>query len=409
MLSNKKILFLSREFQHPNNACGICLYNLALEFIDRGYEIYVISLVHKKCAFRYDSKIHVTELYEDKFTTLCNVANGSSKWLVKFFFRIVQFFRLFLVSIITPNTAPLKSREIYRAAKHIIFEYEVGTVIGSYTPYETISASILLKQWNPDIKVVNYHLDPLLVPGNSSRFISQYKYRRAYNAVLKEISIVDKVLVPETFYEIYPVDDNICSVGFPLYKMSRDANNVPYKFNPDVINMVYVGTLDFKNRNISYTLELIERLNAVGLNVRLHIWGSLLDTETIELVRISENVEFHGLINSSSVPTLLESADFLLNVCNFTHSSSLPSKIFQLFASHKPILVIKRSNNDASLPYFSKYGNVYFAEEGDFSDEHIRGLLAFLIRGQNNCIIDETKENVFLKYTPQYICDQINI
>lgn len=407
--SKKAVLFLGREFQHPNNACGICLYNLALELINRGCEIYVISLVPKKSVFKYDSNIHVTELYEDRFTTLCNVANGSSNWLVKLFYKIIQFLRLFLVSIITPNTAPLKSREIYRVAKHIIFEYGVDTVIGSYTPYETISASVLLKKWKPGLKVVNYHLDPLLAPGNSSRFISQYKYRRAYNAVIKEISIVNKILVPETFYEIYPVNDKICSVGFPLYRMSCDVNSVPYKFNSDIINMVYVGTLDSKNRNISYTLELIERLNTVGLNVRLHIWGTLLDSETIELVRIRENVEYHGLINSNLVPTLLSSADFLLNVCNFTHSSSLPSKIFQLFASRKPILVIKRSNNDASLPYFIKYGNVHFAEEGDFSIDHIRRLQAFFTRGQNNFIIEEAKENVFFKYTPYYICDQIDI
>ena len=41
---------------------------------------------------------------------------------------------------------------------------------------EEISAPVLLKKWDTNLKVINYHLDPLLVPGNSSRLISLYKY-----------------------------------------------------------------------------------------------------------------------------------------------------------------------------------------------------------------------------------------
>ena len=404
----KNVLIISREFQHPNNACGVCLYNIALEFLKRGCNIYVVSLVSKMGVFQYDSHIHVVELYEDWFTTLCNQANSSSKKVVKTIYRIIQFLRLFLVSVITPDTAPFKTREIYRTAKKIVRECKIDTIVGSYTPYETISAPILLKRWNTTLKVINYHLDPLLVPGNSSRLISLYKYKRAYSAVIKEVSIVDKILVPETFYEIYPNCDNVIPVGFPLYKKNVGKEKLVYNFNSSFINIVYVGTLDSTNRNISYTLRLMDSLASMGLKVKLHIWGSLLDNETQELVGNCRYAEFHGLIDSNLVPSILANADILLNVCNLTHYSSLPSKIFQLFASNKPILVIKRHDKDTSLPYFKIYGNVYFAEEENWSEELLNNLRSFILQ-RNNDRTDERNSSSFLKYTPEYICDQINI
>lgn len=402
----KKVLFLSREFQHPNNACGICLYNLALELINRGCEIYVISLVPQKGVFKYDTCFHVTELHEDRFTTLCNIAKSSCNYFVKVFYKIIQFFRLIIVTLSTPNTAPLKSREIYKVAKHIVLEQGIDMVIGSYSPYETNYASVLLKKWRRDLKVLNYHLDPLLMPGNSIQYISRYKRKRANSAVISELGIVDKLLVPETFYEEYPKSDKVCPVGFPLYKMKSNLENTPYNFNPKFINVVYVGTLDSTNRNIAYTLKLIDSLAKSGLNIQLHIWGSLLDNETRELIQNCRYADYHGLINSNLVPSLLATSNILLNVCNFTYYSSLPSKIFQLFASQKPILVIKRNSYDTSLPYFVKYGNVYFAEEGNLSKELVSELKNFII--SSTSIIHKSNKDIFFKYTPQYICDQIN-
>ena len=56
-----KILILSREFAHPNNACGVCLYNIADEFLKSGNEIYVISLVRTVGRFKYDGRCHVID------------------------------------------------------------------------------------------------------------------------------------------------------------------------------------------------------------------------------------------------------------------------------------------------------------------------------------------------------------
>ena len=88
-----KILILSREFEHSNNACGICLYNLADEFCKRGDEVHVISLVPTLQSFIYDERLEVVEILEDSFTTRCNNIKYEKSKLKIMIFRLYQIIR----------------------------------------------------------------------------------------------------------------------------------------------------------------------------------------------------------------------------------------------------------------------------------------------------------------------------
>lgn len=400
-----KILILSREFEHSNNACGICLYNLADEFCKRGDEVHVISLVPTLQSFIYDERLEVVEILEDSFTTRCNNIKYEKSKLKIMIFRLYQIIRYVWAFFLYPNTAIFKTKELYKCAKQIVTLNSIDMVIGSYTPFETISAAVLLKKWNPRLQLVNYHLDPLLAPGNTSKLFSWYKHKRAKSSVLTELQYANKVLIPETFISLYPLSKKLSPVGFPLYIPNTIKSERSY-FDKGSINIVYVGTLDSYNRNIDYTIALIESLVARGLSLKLHIWGCLIDRETKESVSNSEVAIYHGMVDSKEIPSILQSADILLNVCNETHNTSLPSKIFQLFATGKPILVIKRNENDSSLPYFEKYGNVCYAQEGNNTPEVINSVESFVKR--KTCISVLDQNDIFYKYTPSYICDLIN-
>ena len=47
----------------------------------------------------------------------------------------------------------------------------------------------------------------------------------------------------------------------------------------------------------------------------------------------------------------------------------VPSKIFQLFASGKPILNYVFDRNDVSLPYFERYENTYWVYDDEANSE----------------------------------------
>lgn len=399
-----KILILSREFAHPNNACGVCLYNIADEFLKSGNEIYVISLVRTVGRFKYDGRCHVIEVQEDVFSTICSNAKQKRGILYYLFFKVVQFLRYFFVLFVYPNTAPCKTHEIFRIAKKIVSHEKIDSIIGSYTPYETIKAAVFLKIKFPSLKVVNYHLDPLLVPGNANKYVVNIKRKKANRSVEKELKYVDKILVPETFVQNYPSISKIQPVGFPLYKpFESEIINI---FDKETLNIVYVGTIDADNRNIDYTITLIESLRNKSIKVCLHIWGTLLDKQSQNSINNSNAVVYHGIVECSKIPSILASADVLLNICNKTHYTSLPSKIFQLFASGKPILVVKRNSVDMSLPYFEKYSNICMVNEGDCSEETLTQVSRCLENRHDVAVSSQLK--MFDKYTPKYICDLIN-
>ena len=139
-----------------------------------------------------------------------------------------------------------------------------------------------------------------------------------------------------------------------------------------------------------------------GKTVKLHVWGRLSGIELQGL----KNVEYHGMAEVADVPSILQGADFLLNVGNAITYKMIPSKIFQIFAAKKNILFCVRSDKDRSRPYFERYGHVaiMLEYEGDLEGD-LKKITAFVDSHYQKTI--EVDDSLFISSTPAYICNRI--
>lgn len=401
----RKILILAREFAQGNNACGICLLNIAKEFVRRGDVVTVLSLKSAPQRFPYDlNGIKVIEIGEYWFTSL------NTKWKQKpgifymLVFRFIYLLRLPFVFLLYPRISRKQEKILLRKSEKIICEDGIGYVLGSFSPCETAYVPILIKKKYPKITVVNYHLDPLLIPDNYSICINRFKYFKGTRFVKKELSVIDMLLAPDSTKGIIE-HCKIKYVGFPLFFDNLSVVDSGFCKIENEITIIYIGTLDKSNRNIEFTINLLEKINdRIGEIVKLHIWGTLLDFETQQTVRDSNIVNYHGTIDNKYVPDLLLKSDFILNVSNLNSYNAIPSKIFQSFSTRKPILNIVKHPMDFSVRYFDKYPLALSIPEYD-KELDLNDIIEFinLNLGQKATL---TKD-AFLTCRPSHLCDLI--
>lgn len=404
-MERNRILILARGFAKENNACGVCLKNIADELIKNGNEVYVISLspAPRVEPFYLDS-IEITELRENWFTTQ-NVKYRKKSGCMNFlFFKLLQLCRLPIALLRYPRVSRKQELQLLHYASRLVVSHNINYVLGSFSPCETIYVPVCLKNKFPYLTVVNYHLDPLLIPDNKSVLINTFKLNKGKKFVRSEIKVIDRLLAPESTCGIVD-SDKIKYVGFPLYYDRLSILESGFVKNNDELTIVYVGTLDKENRNIAFTLSLLDNLNKhSNLNVKLHVWGYLMDSETKQNIEKSNIVEYHGIIDNKFVPDLMNKADFLLNISNKTSYNAVPSKIFQFFSSRKPIINIVRHRGDFALRYFNKYPAALSVDEYCY-DGNLNILFKFIEENRNRNVALDNR--FFEMYSPSFIAKLI--
>lgn len=398
------ILFLCGHYAFPTAANSICVQNMAEEFRRKGHSVFVLA---KGCEYRGEKEIingvTVWKHYGDAYGRVIAFFNKHRNWFWRFLFATIQLLRYLYVVWFYPVTSPKDTSRIYKRAQEIIDKEGIDIVVATFMPYEAIKAALQLKgRYGSKLKVVTYHLDLLTNPNNESSLVAGVKKRQAGKAIEKEFSIVDRILLPNTA----PKTDNIKIkyVDFPLYIPDANESEVDtYRFNQHYINIAIAGSLDSSNRNPLYFCKLIGMLPKIhGRTVKLHVWGRVSGVDIQSL----KNVEHHGMAKVAEVPSILRSADFLLNVGNAITYNMIPSKIFQMFAAKKNILFCVRSEKDRSRFYFEKYGHVSFIEEYESNIEEDFKNITFFIDSNYKKMI-EVDDSLFISSTPAYICERI--
>ena len=141
--------------------------------------------------------------------------------------------------------------------------------------------------------------------------------------------------------------------------------NLP--FDCDKLNLAFIGSLNTWNRSPERLLKLLKSVSEKIPNIKLHVWGDVTNTKDI-LDQYSALVVYHGYIESKYVPTVLQNADWVVNISNERDYHLVPSKIFQLFASGKPVLNYMFNRSDVSIPYFERYENTYTVYDDQADD-----------------------------------------
>lgn len=402
----KNILFICGHYAFPAAANSICVQNLAEEFSKEGHNVYVLSYAPEYSDTIETIKgVKVWKFYGDFYTHLTQKIKSHKGRLWYLLLKTVQLLRYFIIIWFYPISSPSDMLKSYKRAKSIIKQYEIDTVIATYMPYDAIKIAIKLKKdYGEKLRVVSYHLDLLSNPNNESGIIVNAKKRKAKAALTEELKVVDRMLLPNTASFID--DKKVEYVDFPLYipENSKIADDkMTSLFDKSSINVAIVGSLDNNNRNPYYFCKLLDDLPKVeGKQVILHIWGKLSGI----ILDNYKNVIYHGMARAEDVPSILSSCDFLLNIGNLITYRMIPSKIFQMFAAKRPIILCISSPDDRSLPYFKKYGHVctiYQYTHDETKDLNV--LYSFIEKNMNISI--KVDDGLFEKSTPKFICGKI--
>lgn len=400
-----KILLFASGYKYSGSANGVCARNLVREFIHQGHEVFVIAVPHEKESNMEEIDGAKVWFVKDELQTriLWYLQQHKSNMFMRGFHKIYSLFRALLVAPLYPNAARIRVHNILKLSRKIIQKYGINTVIGTCLPYDGIAAAITLKkEYGDKIKVVTYHFDILSTPNNEIGNIYRFKKQRFAEAFDKELKIVDKVFLPETARDLHQGKKNIEFIGLPVYIPGRLPKiGSQFVFSKNVYNIVYIGSLDIRNRSVQPAINWLRLLNQESKKKYvLHIWGALADADTQIIIEKNKDlVEYHGMLENSKVKAVMSEADLLLNISNLLLYKLLPSKIFTMFSTGKPIVNIVNNMEDCALPYFRKYDNVLSINSKciDIMESNPQHLIGRKVNA----------DEFFIDYTPSVISNKL--
>ena len=341
----KKILIVCSHYLDDSDANAICVRNLVDEFDKNGINSLIITDEPQKNRFEYSQSIfYVKSSFYERIT------NYKKNYFESILFYVYSFIRRVLNLFLFPNVSPIRSLKVFKLAKKIIQKENIEQVLVTYRPFESIKTGLMIKKrMKNGIKVIAYHLDNLEDSTNKGKFISKFlesKVKRVFN---KEKKLFDKILLTVTS-RLY--SSNSIKVGFPIIK-DYSLNPVSLSFEKGYIHFSYIGTLDDYNRNPKEVFSFFEKFHKL-VPLQIHIWGKI--SESIADY-IKDNVKFlkyHGFIEQKYTEYIYKKSDYLLNFGNMVTKTMLPSKVFRLFATKKPIISFNYFD-DSSIQYLKEY------------------------------------------------------
>lgn len=381
------------------NANSVCVNNMAREMLSRGHKVWVLAMG--------DKPGQVPDTYYGKLKL--RVANDSTLFL-RLWFKVFGLMRHIFLLPFYPDVAPCRSRKMARKAEDLVRENNIDLVVAVFNVYENIYAGMhLKKKFGERIKVVSYHLDLRTSSVNPSKLIRNYIYKHALASLKKENMIVDKMLIPysgqKDLEKLGGLDMNkVHFVGFPVFIDDNEFEKCELPFETDVINITYIGSLSSDNRNPSYILKLLEQAQEIlGRKLMVHVWGDVADVG--QILADSQVATYHGMIENRYARYIMDNSDFLLNIGNAVTYSMLPSKVFGMFATGKPIINVITHPADATLPYFERYNNSIDVREYQKTQTDA----TVLANGISKMKDAPLKENngLFDDFKPETICEII--
>lgn len=373
----RNILIICNNYSTGKDANGVCAKNVVEQLRREGHNVYIIT--------EYDKSIE-----RDEFVNFIKEEKQRNGFIEK----IIKAYNY-------PNTMKERAKKYIIMARKIIQIKNIDIVISFYKPFDTIFAAYTLKKEFSNVFFVNYHMDILTDPDEPNCFLKLYKCIKAKMFFKREYRLIDLVLLPMSLSGVYK-EINIEYVDFPLYiKYYSDEKYNTDFFNHNVINIVYIGTLDYFNRNPHFFFELLKEYNNYNRKkIELHIWGNI-DQKVSQMID-GINVIYHGYIQNKFVRSIQLQADFILNVSNKITYNWIPSKIFDLFSIGKPIINILFNEKDVSIEYFKKY-KFYFDITPKYciSCDEMKNFKEFIL--QNLGRKSEINDLLFEKAMPEYL------
>lgn len=402
------ILIIGGSGNAPS-ANSVCVRNMAQEFIRRGHKVW--NLAAGDDYVTKPGNIGGAELWQipdDYYMRLTKSMARPHSCIKKLWYIMVSLFRHIVLLLLYPMTEPIRANKVLNKAEQLVQKEGINLIIAIHNNYTNINAGIKLKKrYGSKLMVVDYHLDLRTASLNTSKLIQSYVRKHSFNSIANECQIVDKILIPYSgqaeIEELKGIDlRKFRFVGLPVFIKEPQIETCDLPFKKDAINISYIGSLSLENRNPSYVIGLLEKASEmIGKKIIAHFWG---DADGMEnMINRTSIALYHGMVESRYVSYIMAKSDFLLNIGNAIAYNMLPSKVFGMFATGKPVINVITHPKDATIPYFKRYNHSVDLKEYSPLQEDIVMLADGIKKMSKEPLRDA--DNLFDDFKPETICD----
>ena len=291
--------------------------------------------------------------------------------------------------------------------KKLIKKEKIDAVIGFCYPFDM--AYLILTE-NLKAKKIYYQFDP---HGMHELLDKSQKEKRIEDET-RLISVCDAVFTTKVLKKQYSQNDKynkyidkITGVDFPvLVKKTPGDLKIPFDFSKDNINILFCGTMDDGFRNPDFVLSNFEEIFKIDSSVKVHFLGPQQGVKVTQWAeKYPDNIFVHpGVKNDIAVSTTYK-ADILLNIGN-SISNMVPSKIFDYFATGKPIVNVQKIENSPDMEYFEKYPLQFTLKEYEDRMDY-ENLYSFIKNNKNSSISFDKVKQIYETATPEYVAGLI--
>ena len=311
----------------------------------------------------------------------------------------------FSTAVIAFGASPLYSKDVAEFSADFLAEYcdknKTDCIIAVTDPFFTVNAVFRDKVKVP--KKVIYQLDPYGLHELHKFEENEPEYFKKADIILTTEILKDEY----AFHKDYSsFTDKIYGIPFPSFVKSAVTQKSDF-LNKEKLNIVYCGFLNDGYRNPQKALSLFIEAAKINPNINIHFFGYNRSSICKEYQKqYPENVFIHNQVDSSVIPSILNDANILLNIGN-NLKLQLPSKIFEYFATGKPIVHLETTYECNCRKYIQDYPLSYIISNND-DDKNADKLYDFITLNRNNRVDISVLDKQYHSYTPDAVALKIH-
>lgn len=417
-----RFLMISKDYAPSSDTAANIVCYLAEEYVREGHAVDILtreSEIENESNSRNGVNVYrMKATLWDKVSSWNNNGRRSPKDKVQYYLMKIgrMAFLSFHISEF-PNSEPISTIRALRFFEQNLSGYKYDYIITFFRPFSCMDLGRQIKKISTKAKLISFYLD--LVEDRDRPFLMpQNLYNKLiYEGDLKIFYDSDSVILPVSAKDrkinLYDVFKNkIIYAEFPTF-VKQNTELINRNKEEAIISFMYAGTLLRAYRDPSQMLILLSEMAKKNKNnnFRLDIYGGGDCSTIIEEFQVPSNLFIiqHGKVPKDEITKKTGETDILINITNALNSV-VPSKIFEMFSSCKPILNVACNGDDGSMRYFNKYPIAYNAYwNGDkVPDKVINEFSDFVLKSKHSDGLDyKDIELIFETSTPKYVAKQI--
>lgn len=355
----EKVLLMTDFYLPVPSANGLCVKELADEFIRQGYETAVLCFGIDEPEEETVNGVKIYRVKAPLFYYLRERSKKNKKYLKLWNLeRIIRKIKIIFLMPVYPMCFPFFAWKYKKRAEEIISQEGIKNVIGQYVPFEAAFAGYRLR--GDGIKKILYVVDTFTQGINEQK----YKCFGFFSGLWEKRFLKEygKILYLENFKKYFQREDfqrfkeKIEFVSIPFLNMEANDSVVLQdeiiKKDKNTYSILYCGSWGGDRNPIPFCEALQSLQDNFNMAVQLYYCGykNALIEKLMGRYGFIKNL---GYIDISRMKSLMNSVDYLLNLGNKTNM--LPSKMINYIATGKPIIHLYSSFCDPCISYMRKY------------------------------------------------------